>query len=722
MSDSTFVTYGNAGTLVAAALQTAGQYLQSDFLDIINENAGMSVGGLLYIVSALVAFFMLAMGGNYRFWTYFLVAPGLFWFTVATRVESDGATWIFGKRVYDFSIIDLLFGEDLLNFKGDEKPRISWLYARWDSFTSNVVGYVVEKMPANRLEGDIKFLRQSQRLSTIYNLTLDNDDLSRILTQLLYNRQCMEYMSLKLSVHQEPKIYDEDVLKERIAAFDKAVVFSSVDPTFYGMKNYLVLRASKQFSGILGIANSITSLVNNFECTGAGDQNSSIDSLFGELEGLFGTKDPTLTCPLMWNIAADITADYARMRVETMLMSNLAINEDKEDKQLSLKLLAYKFNNEDCSVIEDDECREEALTNMYRLIALRMLHSHLTTINPHQLQFGLPSIGMTPSLPQSYSGVTQDLRYQAVADEYSSKGQFLALVWGLPQFQAIIIFFLAVSFPFFAFTFLLPGRHWAIGTWMSLWFWAKSWDIGYAFVMIADQILYYLLPVGPKITDEIFYDPAEAIYEVLRNDPNVSMSMYYSILASMLLAVPIITGFVVKRGATQIVSLIEGGLEQFSSTVGNAWGQSYRDAIAKYRNQAQNSASQNLSRSALSGGLSIGNNENPFGTSPSVGSSPGLNSPLGSKQSLAQSKQQNFRETPLSEKTSRLPQPPTADPGTLAVKGRLPSFAGADTEKSPSVVLNPSSPDSPPQSRPNTSSPRDLPDRDKKNEGWNDKE
>lgn len=116
---------------------------------------------------------------------------------------------------------------------------------------------------------------------------------------------------------------------------------------------------------------------------------------------------------------------------------------------------------------------------------------------------------------------------------------------------------------------------------MSLWFWVKSWDIGFALVMIVDQILYYLLPKQPYISDRTFYNAGEALYTVLQHEPNIPISFYYSILGCLLLAVPVVSGFIVKRGGSAIVGTVTGGINSFSSTVGGVYAQGARSLEEK---------------------------------------------------------------------------------------------------------------------------------------------
>lgn len=628
---SEFSNVGSASTLIAAALETAGQYIQSYFLDVICSSGGMHVGALLWLCSFLVAFFMYALGGQYYFWRYFLIGPGLFFFTVYNRVESDGTKWSFGSKDYDFSIIDTLFGNDILKFKDeDNPPKVSWLFARWDTFTSGVIENLMDLLPATAKQGNLKLLRQAQRYSALFNMSVDNNNLSALLSQLIYHRQCTDYISLALATYQEPLLYDITTTPDpsatnsdlnqngvryqgfrHLRAAGRNAVLSFHDQATKDMWNYLFARATKHFfrsanmdsledategageaiTQIASLFNIITSAMNflngcngNTNITGGiGEQlNGMIEEVQRIVEIVYGVAAALnlvrvhLTCGQLWDIGVDLTTDYASQKIETLIYKTLTYEEDpelnttaEEDKDLSFKLLATKFDYQGCDFSEsrDSACFKAAAENMYRNVALRILVYYMTTINPYQVGGSTSSISIGGSPYQGYAGVSEDIQYQSIADLHQTKGQLIGLVWGLPQIQAMALFFLSVAFPFFAFTFLIPGRHWSIGTWMSLWFWVKLWDVGFAMVMIVDQILYYLLPKQPFITDAMFYHPGEAIHAMFEHEPQVPISFYYSILGMLLLAVPVVTGFIVKRGGAQFAGFIKGGVSRFSSDV-----------------------------------------------------------------------------------------------------------------------------------------------------------
>ncbi|HQH28935.1 MAG TPA: hypothetical protein PLP17_16200, partial [Oligoflexia bacterium] len=122
---------------------------------------------------------------------------------------------------------------------------------------------------------------------------------------------------------------------------------------------------------------------------------------------------------------------------------------------------------------------------------------------------------------------------------YQSKGDYVNAALAMPHFQGVILLFLAAAYPFFAMAMLLPGRAGAVMLWMGLWAWAKLWDVGFAVVMMIDNILFALFPRGPNLAEGELKDAGKAWTRILETDPSYSAQVYYNLLATCLFAVPI---------------------------------------------------------------------------------------------------------------------------------------------------------------------------------------
>lgn len=64
--------------------------------------------------------------------------------------------------------------------------------------------------------------------------------------------------------------------------------------------------------------------------------------------------------------------------------------------------------------------------------------------------------------------------------------------WALmiPYMQGILLYLLAIAYPFVCILVLIPGWHKIIFTWGSFWLWAKLWDLGFAIVASLERTIW----------------------------------------------------------------------------------------------------------------------------------------------------------------------------------------------------------------------------------------
>ncbi len=163
-------------------------------------------------------------------------------------------------------------------------------------------------------------------------------------------------------------------------------------------------------------------------------------------------------------------------------------------------------------------------------------------------------------------------RFAADGEAHRKRYEIYTFANSLPYLQGVILYFLAISFPFFALLVLIPGHAGNFFQWMALWGWVKSWDIGWAIVMVADDVLWSLMP--KSATYDVFVDPRQAPITVFESafhgDPAYNLTNYYMIIGTMLLAVPIITAQAVLGGKSVIGSFLVTGLNEMGETFGKS--------------------------------------------------------------------------------------------------------------------------------------------------------
>ena len=118
----------------------------------------------------------------------------------------------------------------------------------------------------------------------------------------------------------------------------------------------------------------------------------------------------------------------------------------------------------------------------------------------------------------------------------------------------------------------MPGRHHVFLLWMGLWLWVKMWDVGFAMVMVLDELMYFLMPQGPAVTEDLAQNAELAWKHLLRIDPAYSVQTYYMVMATAIGSVPVLTGVFVKRASGEVVDAVSQGFNAFAGKVGGAMG------------------------------------------------------------------------------------------------------------------------------------------------------
>lgn len=86
--------------------------------------------------------------------------------------------------------------------------------------------------------------------------------------------------------------------------------------------------------------------------------------------------------------------------------------------------------------------------------------------------------------------------YQARTGAKAKYGEIYSYAMMIPYIQGILLYFLAIAYPFACMMIVFPGWHKIIITWASFWAWAKLWDVGFAFVMMIERSLWAMLGSG----------------------------------------------------------------------------------------------------------------------------------------------------------------------------------------------------------------------------------
>lgn len=580
---------GSAGTLVGASLETAGHLLQSRMLDLLDpakpiaNNVSLTVGALLYVIAAMTALFTIAVGGNYKFGLWFFAGPVLFFWIIRDRVDSNGASWISGSREHPFERVYRVTEWARADYNdmttAGAAPRVSRVFAMWNHFTSEVVRSFVSVLDpgptaANRFDDpEANFIVKGERLLFLEKMVPPTDPKLILFANLTAINGCREYYSL-LSARYNPS-YNAVRLEEYKNALDQARQSSQ----FY---------VTDELRQILQEAQTDPAL---FGAAAGASGSSPFVSLLSLAPNIIGKPIPNtgalMSCNDMWKLAAAFCKKNSNELIQKLVDYGMP-EEYRSDpaKRAAYELNAKKklisrFNYQpnDIGVSDptaqplDQVLNEEQMTLfLINEMAARMLIKGFANVNEALQQKSLIAHGpdMLDKQVQAEDDVSNSVQNVSQTEEYQHKGDFLTAMLAMPYIQGMVLFFLAWAFPFFAMALIVPGRHHTFILWMELWLWVKSWDLGFAVVMAVERILYAAMPRHALMPNEKLEDPDMVFQQLLKVDATYSVSTYYNLIAACLFAVPVITGFLVRKGGGDIVSAVVQGFHGFSGKIGGA--------------------------------------------------------------------------------------------------------------------------------------------------------
>lgn len=218
--------------------------------------------------------------------------------------------------------------------------------------------------------------------------------------------------------------------------------------------------------------------------------------------------------------------------------------------------------------------------------------------------------------------------YQSRTGSRNKFGEVHTWAMMIPYIQGVLLYLMAVAYPFICMMIMLPGRHKALFTWLSFFVWAKLWDIGFAVVMVLERSIWAMLGNGPN-TGRVFsrvidmasfgdYDvqcptggtappygvctPGAVPDVMVGRDGSVAESLYMSevfkyfdqgltvggnlqldlansyyiyIMSALYFAVPAVTGQMVLGAKAGAAGLASGAIGGLASESGRAAGQGY---------------------------------------------------------------------------------------------------------------------------------------------------
>lgn len=575
------------GTLVAASLETVGYKAQA----LVLQSFGGTLEHLavfVYLACAVAALITIVISGQYRLGLWFIIAPTLYHWVVLSRAEGAGVDWQFGRAFQgDQKQVEAWVG-------GAAQYKSSWFFHRYNEIISGLYQDLISVITNEDLRKQMMFMTRQRMMDEIMQSEIGDPALES-LAKISIGQRCKDVMTAAADIayaNREPNWHRHPRYLEAVRFFREE----------YGRSNVNILPGSTEYQALYDV---ITHAPDN---SGPAAQMMQCKSNF--------TKGATTTIPFNNPAAAEVFLHHPISCEQIWCLTGLLLMQEAQGR---MKKIENKYVN---SSLPADK-RDQIVNEMWQNVATKLTPARFMADTEHKdvvadisyIPVAISGIMLARSLqsdwrsrfydrlakdgrmhtdPFNYGRVQSDPeveRYgtQGILAQNAEGGRFEIFTFAmlLPYAQGAFLYFLALSFPFFALFILIPGKAGAFMNWFMLWAWAKSWDVGWALVMVVDDILWEIMPHYSAFRpDDInaasqhqAYDPQHSpltiAAQAFQFDAAYSTANYYTLLGVMLTAVPMLAGQMVLGARYAIAGTFIDGIRGFANSLGSSAADAY---------------------------------------------------------------------------------------------------------------------------------------------------
>ncbi|HMO17891.1 MAG TPA: hypothetical protein PKA63_05960 [Oligoflexia bacterium] len=640
----------SAGTLVAAVLEQAGLMTQGYFISNF-RGFFRDAGALFYFIAAIGGVISVLMFGSFRAARYLILGPAFYWFLVGPTTDIRGVVaqigdgqprGIMGNKGEEASLND---NQKVNEKAGDDTREIKvakgfWLFAKpINDIVNEFVGVMLKNedgedlMVASKVRG-LETIARMMPAQTDFIHILEDDILKNCLTSYAsangaagaYIKQRVTEGIISTPNTQElPKL--RSVFQEKSADYLRNVEnkIIQVNTTFY-LRNLIkthgeagdseALRAKQYYNESLKDAEVNIScsaawdiLLEHVWLTAAKTSPNILALASGEwgvggeqaacrdlTAKLFDDKSPgnqsSGKCDLRPGIAMALLWNHLS-RVDTfqrVLQRHDSSGDPMNPKSHTITALMEAGNmtknllNGFTSLFLPEEMTTD-LGGKVKLTPLQSLVADARDKVNATIDYGVTA---TFHLIQ---GITHSEQVSMPIYEMTRVRQkIFSWAMNIPYYQGLLLYFIAIAYPFAALLVLLPGRAMNFFNIPLAWLWVKSWDIGYAGVTLLERVMYNLLP-NWSLPLELRNGPwnYKQLPVILGEGYNFShvqgIAYHYTVISMVMLAVPAIMGTIILKGRKAVLSSFTDAVE--SKAVGSSMRGAASHSIAAANERSQ---------------------------------------------------------------------------------------------------------------------------------------
>jgi len=557
----------STGTLVAAGLESAGYAGQSM---VLSSFSPILVGGavLIFLLLCAKSIFTMVVDGNFSEALKALFYPLLVSFCLFTLVESGGSEWQFGSLKGDQTQIKQFVATNV-------SSKVSLPFELFNRFVSGVSQLGIGLILDNPVSGTVLFSVRQQLLDSILNTDLISSGLRSLVHEGLQGK-CGSWMDASRKIARG----NRDPVYQGTPDYNNAV---STYERLYSDASLRLQTSGPSYNYITNLLTAINS---------AGPARTDAEDLVrGMCEGTNGVLTPNggtpqalldapISCAQIWCWSGLGLVIEARAALDEAV--DQTVGQNSTYKSLAPGSKAYILQKilEDITkkVSPDDETAlgfDNDPSILPLVIAGYLLRKEVGNSPRGNLysEFAETSgVGISAYQPQSNMSDDDRALLREHQSEYSltvsTANQMLAFAYSLPYLQGVLLFALATLFPFFVITTAVMRQGGGLLFWAGAWVWVKSWDIGWAVIMLIDQLIWELMPhrsIYIPISKGL-NSPITVMESAFDTDPTYSLATYYLLISMLLISIPTVMGQLFLRGSQSMTQILFGGLQQNASS------------------------------------------------------------------------------------------------------------------------------------------------------------
>ena len=553
-------TVGAVSELMAAALQTAGVYAQAKILVQFKE-AITWIAALCFLASVTAAIASTAIFGTYRKSLYLLVGPALFYFVLDKTDSVDGVAKKVGERLIPGSVADQkqFLSKYVHNASYDGQAQVSYVFLVIDNLVSAVVQDIVALLVDTKNSEDIVVQARERVFSWILLSSPDDPALLQLVAKGAMG-ECAKVTSLAIDISNHRK----DGSKPIDTNFDSRDEWNL---TPQGLALYDQYQTEK-------VKPRHKLDMNSIKLAYPEDPSKWASYLF--------------SCEETWDLLKSILfiAASKQLDIERYLTSG------PRDTSVPWS----KVRDEVLAALKDNGGGNQ---NPAQVLAVMMLRNILGKTQHAAMTSSLFSQSQFNAARRTY--ITEDL---ARADSYAGFLRIQYFAGAIPYIQGVLLYLLAIAFPFFAIFLVMPSRAETFFIWISLWVWVKSWDIGFAFVAIARKIMWvWMRHSMNQFQANLDWSKPETVFIAMSdNDPFATSNTYYQITALMTVSVPILMAYCCL-GATNLFDAFKMSIDQTANRFGQLRNNWTRREVASRAEREMKEAQHNYAAAMVQDNL-----------------------------------------------------------------------------------------------------------------------